>query len=818
MKNMKRFLAAALALTLGLAACEPEPEPLTPVLAVGQSEVTVNAAGGSAQVVYNVTNPIEGETVTAQENAEWLTVVVGERTVEFTATANDGDAERSAEVTLSYKGAESMTVTVMQGVKIAPITLALDSVTSTEVSFFATVADSNLRWVPLIVEATAWDENATDDEIFEDDMSYFSNMATYEYNCSLSQFIEMITFVGTPGGALLYEDLKPNTNYVLYTYGITLEGERTTEVVSLNVKTDVAFKGEITFNINVTEENHVLNIQIAPSHKGVAYYYDIITEETLKEWKLEYRTSDLKSCIQQHINDTIEEYLYWGDIYDAREYFDWYSNTSNVNDYYESLADTKYIVFACKWNSDCQLLGNISYVEHTTASVEPSSNIITMTLNNPGQTSVQIETTTTTDDPYVIMGVPSYEWEGYSDEEIFDWIMAYYGTFYITDYVFKGNVAGVFSGMDPDTEYTFVAFGYEAGIMTTDTMVKATTTTLPAGDPADCTFDFQVEVGATAAYVDVTPTDDAHYYYWHIYPAEYTEEDVKANIEYVIDYWYYGDLESFAYWELSQGPAAGEVSGLTPNTAYKVAATIMNHRTGEYLADVFFGETFYTTSITYSDATITLHHGKYFDGDEIAAEGGEEYADYAGWAVLPISISYTGDVADYFYTVFKYSEGMEDPELYDDSNFYSSLLNKGIWYYEAMDFALYWDTDSLLVGLVIDYDGNYSHLYREKIHLTKEGASPASEFLNPTAAPKNSAVAWTSYDKADNKQALTQRMKIERQRRATDKRFSTEVMASKKAEAKAHKAELRKESLKSKLKARKEARKADKWEPLYIVK
>ena len=121
-------------------------------------------------------------------------------------------------------------------------------------------------------------------------------------------------------------------------------------------------------------------------------------------------------------------------------------------------------------------------------------------------------------------------------------------------------------------------------------------------------------------------------------------------------------------------------------------------------------------------------------------------------------------------------------------------------------------------GAVTDFDGNYSHLYREKIHLTKEGASPASEFFAPTAAPKRSAVAWTSYNNAHNTHALAKRAKVERQKRAADNRFSTEVMSAKRAEAKAHKAELRKESLQSELKARKEARKADKWEPHYIVK
>ena len=815
MKSMKKLLAAALVLSLGFASCEPEAEPLIPEIALGMSEVVLGSEGSAVQVVYNITNPVAGESLTVSEAAEWLTVTVGARTIEFTATMNDSGEERTAEVAVAYAGAEGKTLTVRQKVVVEPIVLEVESVGATEVNFTVKLADNNMRWLPLIVDGLTWSDSATDDELFVDDMSYFNYMATYEYGCSISEFIEMISFVGTPNGIVTYDRLSPSTSYVLYAYGITLEGERLTDIVKVKFTTEPPYEGDITFDISVTEEKHVMNIKIEPSHSGVAYYYDIITDVTLADWQAEYGTTDLKSSVQAHIDATIDEYLYWGDIYDKSEYYDWYSTTLSVNDLFECVANTNYIIYACKWNEECQLVGEICSVEHTSATVMPSNNNIALTLSDPTQTTVNVKTTTTTSEPYVIMGVPTSEWEGMSDREIYAWIMAYYGTFYITDFIFEGNVEGTFTGMDPDTDYTFVAFGYEAGVMTTKKMVRATTKTTKAGNPADCTFEFEWEVGSTSAYVDVTPSDAAHYYYWHIYPANATAEDVKANINDVVDEWYWGEWSEFAYYELSQGVAAGEVSGLVPDTDYKVAAVIVDKYSGKFLADVVFSEVFRTPLMSFSKSTITLHHDKYFNGDDIVSWGGKKYADYAGWAVLPISISYTGDVAEYYYTVFKYYEGLEDPELYDDATFYSSLLSKGIYYYEAMDFALTWDTDYLLVGLVIDYNGDFSHLYREKVHLTKEGASPASEFFQPSLVSKN-VVAWTSYDKDVEMSAKT--LKIKREKSATDNRYSTESMMAKRAEAKAKKAALRKESLQSDLKARKAARQTNKWEPRYITK
>ncbi len=813
MKSMKKLLAAALALSLGFASCEPDAEPLVPEITLGMSEVVLGSEGSAVQVVYNITNPVAGESLTASEDAEWLTVTVGARTLEFSATANESGEQRTTIVIVEYAGAEGKKLTVKQNEEVEPIVLEVESVGATEVNFTVQLADNTMRWLPLIVDGLTWSDSATDDELFADDLSYFNYMATYEYGCSLSEFIGMISYVGTPEGVVSYNRLSPNTSYVLYAYGVTLEGERTTDIVKVKFTTEPPFEGDITFDIDVKEENHVMSIKIEPSHTGVAYYYDIITDVTLAEWQAEYGTSDLKSSVQAHIDATIEEYLYYGDIYDKSEYFDWYSTTLSVDDLYECVANTNYIIYACKWNEDCQLVGDICSVEHTSASVMPSNNVISLTLSDPTQTTVNVKATTTTSDPYVIMGVPTSEWAGMSDKEIYAWIMAYYGTFYITDYLFEGNVEGTFTGMDPDTDYTFVAFGYEAGVMTTKKMVRATTKTTKAGDPADCTFEFEWEVGSTSAYVDVTPSDAAHYYYWHIYPANATPEDVKQNIKDVVDEWYWGEWSEFAYYELSQGISAGEISGLLPDTDYKIAAVIVDKHSCQFLADVVFSEVFHTPLMSFSKSTITLHHDKYFDGDDILSWGGKKYAEYAGWAVLPVTISYTGDVAEYYYTVFKYNEGLEDPELYDDTTFYSTLLSKGIYFYEAMDFALTWDTDYLLVGLVVDYNGDYSRLYREKVRLTKEGASPASEYFHPSSVSEN-VVAWTSYDRQPEASAKSLKIK----RTATDNRYNAEVMKAKRVEAQARKKSLRRENLQNDLKARKASRQTTQWQPLYFTK
>ena len=89
------------------------PEPTTPVLSVSPATLSFDAAGGSKTVTCTIENEVSGVNVTATENVDWLSASVSGKTVTITATENTG-AERTANVTIAYTGAESKTVTVSQ--------------------------------------------------------------------------------------------------------------------------------------------------------------------------------------------------------------------------------------------------------------------------------------------------------------------------------------------------------------------------------------------------------------------------------------------------------------------------------------------------------------------------------------------------------------------------------------------------------------------------------------------------------------------------------------------------------------------------------
>lgn len=786
---------AVVIMTLAAAACTKEPDAKSPVITLAAEEVNLDAEGTTEQIAYSVSSPVEGEEIAVSEDAEWLTVSTEKaRIIEFSANRNDSGDVRSAEVVVSYPGAKSVNVTVRQDVWEAPITITVNEVDATTATFSVAVKDPELTWVVQCVGKEWWDTYESEEKVFKEDLDYFQWMAN-DNDMSLQEYLSTVLHKGSKEN-LKFNGLDPISEYVIYVYGLDTEGEHTTSIYSEPITTEEPYDGPITFEIDVTEENHIMDITIKPSHEGVAYYWNIMDEATFNEWG-----SDVATVAQDFIDYDVEDYLYYGDISDPSEYFEWFSSNGTENTQFESLAGTKYLIYASKWGEDCKLSGDVEYVWFQTEAVEPSTNVITLNVSNPTQSSFEVTTTTTNDDPYVVLAEPS-EWCGWADmtdKEIYDYVMAYYGTWFITDYICTGNLTDArFYDLDPDTEYTVIAFGYEAGAMTT-AVQKTTVKTLAAGDPKDCTFDFNViETTSTSAYVSVEPSDGSHYYYWFIYESDATAEDVKADIQATIDDWYYGDFDEFAYYELVRGNNEGEVSYLSPSTEYRIAAVIMDDNTGEFLSDVAFSEPFMTKEMKYADISITATFDKYYDGDALSAAVEDTYDQYAGYAMLPVSINIDGDYEDMYCAIFVYEEGLDDPEVYSDADLYGSIIENGYVYGTEIRYRAPWDTPLMITAMATDYDGNYSPVYRHKFTLTKSGASPIEDIIGSAngAAAFNAASFGMPERKAE----------IKRVELKKDLRFSTEVIQAKREECKVRNEALKREAAQDRLAIRKSSR------------
>ena len=380
---------------------------------------------------------------------------------------------------------------------------------------------------------------------------------------------------------------------------------------------------------------------------------------------------------------------------------------------------------------------------YTSQGIDPSSNEIALSIDNVTQSSVDAVVTVTNDDPYVVIPLRKSEIEGMTDEETFVYVSTKYD-YLISEYTFSGNKTKTFSRMRPDTDYVVLAFGYKAGTMTTSQMDRVGFRTLPAGDPADCTFGFKVTPDVDYAFVEVTPSDKGQFYHWIVYPAYYTAENVKEYIRKTIEVYYEGDVATFSSWELSLGDDSANAWDLYPATEYKVGAVVMDYDTGEFLSDVVFSETFTTLEKVYADITFNFEYGPYYDLGQLIKAGQKQFEALLsdGDAIMPIKLTVDGKCSAYYYTI--YANDLTDAEEYPDELFYAGLEGGGFTK-ASTNFIVQYDTKMTLTAMAYDYDGNVTRIYRAPLYFTQDGVSPASDFI---ASMKKSSVVMNANDDA----------------------------------------------------------------------
>ena len=731
--KMMRYLVALTAAAIAVLSCNKIKEPVdqgntpAPAIQLAVSEVELASDGAAVDVAYMVENPVDGQKISVSNNSGWLTVSTAKaRVLTFSAGLNETGAVRETQVVISYEGAEDVTIDVTQGFFVSPLKITISDVTAPGVIFSVTTSDPEMTWIPMVTYKESFEYFDTADELFKNDLEYFDYLADIR-DMTRSEFLEMMTAQGSLENVNL-DGLNPSTDFVLYAYGITLEGRRTTDIVSMQFRTEDPYEGDITFTFEAEEDDFILNYSVYPSHTGVPYFYGVATKDEVELWKSKY-SNNLREAIQTEVIDKeIDELLELEFIKGPEDYFAIY-NESNVVDwgYYELKASTTYVLYAVKWDQQCVLTGPVSTYEHTSQSVGNSDNQITLEVTGVTQSSADATATVTTDDPYVIMPVRTSEIAGFTDEEIFVYVTEKYD-YIVSEYTYTGNHAKTYSRMRPDTEYTMLAFGYKAGTMTTSEMDKVTFKTLPAGDPMDCTFEFNVQPDVDFAFVEVTPSDKGQFYKWMVCPPSYTADEVKYFIDQLIEVYYEGDYATFSSWELALGNDSANVWDLYESTEYKVAAVVMDYDTGEYLSDVVFSDTFTTLAKVYADLEFVMDYGPYYDLGELISAGQTQLNDMLmyGDAIFPVKVKVNGKCSAFYYEI--YQNDLTDVDTYPDETFYARLQYEGCTR-ESSTTAVKYNQYMTFVAMAYDYDGNVTRLYRDLLFFTPEGVSPAEDFI-----------------------------------------------------------------------------------------
>ncbi|MBQ8774422.1 MAG: BACON domain-containing protein [Alistipes sp.] len=756
MKNFKSLLIVAL-LALGFAACDKDPvtEEKRPIIKVDATEIELSSHGESIEIGYTIENARTAQQIEVENLAEWLLVEVSENTITFSADKNATANGRIINVVVKYEGADNVEITVKQpNIDVPRENLSLEVVITevgpTSIKFDIEASHPDMTWIPMVSYKEYWDDKASDEEIFISDMAYFEYLAE-GYGISREEFLTDMLGMGSQSDIEI-SGLTPETEYVVYVYGLTIDGERTTDIVAKYATTEKPYEGDITFEFDIKEEEYIMEFVVTPSHRGVNFYHGLATEAEINEWKALAGSDSLRDAIQQgDIEAGIAIYMNYEFIETRKDYFDMYNMYDIVEDGWEQVkAGTKYILYAAKWDEECNLLGEVSFAEYTTPAATMSDNKLTVEIRDVNQSQVTVAVKTTNNDPYVAMPVKSEDIAGMSDTEIYNLVMTKYD-YLVSEYIAYGDSMRTFSHMRPETDYTILAFGSLAGTMTTE-MIKVEVTTTASGDPLDCTFTFNVVPGSDTAWLEIDPSDKGHFYNWLIYPADFTAEDAKSYIKDVILAQYYGgDIPAFSSWELTQGYLTTTAYDLRPETDYKIGVVIMDYETAEFITDMFFSDVFTTTAMTYADINISVEWDEYWDGEALFNYGYTQFEGCENEAVVPMSVNIEGAYEEFYFAV--YNRDLTDESKYTDDMFYEDL-NMG-YTIKNMIMAIPMETTMTVVAVAYDAMFMPSKLFRKVIYLTPDGASAPEAFEAYGGSP--SALAARSLNASSAKVVSAER-------------------------------------------------------------
>ena len=719
---MKSAMMVLVALAVVFASCQKEPDAKVSNITLYVESLEAQPEGDSFRINYSIAKPVEGVSLEVACDAEWVSVeAVTASFVDVAVAKNDSGAERSVKLTLGY-GNDTKDLTINQKAWEEPLALKVEDVEATAVVFSVNTLDEKTTWIGQIVDKV-WFDQMSEDEIFDEDMRYYIAMAE-ENGVTIEEYLATILSKGSHSGIRM-AGLDPEWEYVVYIYGMNASGEKTTSLYSEAFKTEAPYAGnDVTFDFDITVNRAIAHIAITPSHEGVAYYNNLITYE---DYETLYN-KDINAAADAVIADMVEDYAAWD--YTLAETFEYNTDYLATAYEFEGMANTKYIAFAFKWNDECKRLSDVSFEEFEIGSIPASENKLSMEISDITQSTFYVKVETTNEDPYAMFAIPSKEIAKLRDDaEIFDYILGKYGTSFLYNYIFNGNIEGTFSGLEAGTDYAVLLFGYEAGVLTTK-IVRKNITTAEAGDIEACQYNIEVtEVGDREARVSIIPTDYSVWYYWNVFEASMSEEDIKAYIQDTYNRAYYGDYWEFSYYELAQGKVSSRLSQLKPDTEYHIVIIPMSPDSFEYTGTMRTGGEFKTDVAIIADIKITAGFDAYYDGDEVSALEPDYLSNYQGCVILPMSVNIEGEYSGYLYTIFTYQEGLEDPEQYSDDILIDNLYNVGAYWSPAY-FRGEWDVEMMIAAVAFDHDDNPSPVYRERFICTREGAGDAQEFVD----------------------------------------------------------------------------------------
>ena len=365
-------------------------------------------------------------------------------------------------------------------VKPKPFAFENKQIKHTELSLDIAPEDKELEYVVLFAEKKHFIANGIDtrEELLADDLAMLRQYADY-YGITIREFLEGMKWI-TKGDKEGYKvtNLYPATEYVVYCYGVNVEGENyeaTTEVYYEVITTTAPKLQDIDFDIKANIVGNSVAITITPNDYNGLYYSYIVPDTNNyylpegapfnADYLAHYRNTTWATFNELINNQGIaaEQFCHSGEV--------------TINDRLNPNANYMVICFA------------VSEDQTPILCSEPSIAYFATQESNKSDLKIEIKVEDITQYNAMLTVTPSKRGEDYACvflaasqlpplESEYEQMM-----FIIENFdpaIFSGPFSEALTPLMPSTEYVVVAFGIENNLPTTD-MFSYRFTSLEAG-------------------------------------------------------------------------------------------------------------------------------------------------------------------------------------------------------------------------------------------------------------------------------------------------------------------------------------------------
>ena len=632
--------------------------------------------------------------------------------------------------------------------------------TATSVSFRISPNDMEMRYVVMMTPKSNYDELGDDQACINDDLSWFDNLIISE-GISAEEFYERELKKGIVEDSQI--NLKPDTEYYIYAYGMTTNGIVTTKLYKELFKTSTVELKEVKFDIEITDIGYdEAKVVITPEQKDIIYFVNVFSDEDYEKW------GGNETAYANQLLYVRDYYLSMGATTDQMLANLCYAGDKNIT-VNNLKAGTHYTAYAIAVNSDFIAVSTASTASFNT--LEANSTELTFECNI---TDIQYDricgtlTPSNNEDTYIctVQYAESASWYG-SDEEFIENIV-------MDIDMWQGGIenalrTGVTSldnigGLTANKEYIIVCFGFD-GAATTPLYTFPFTTPDANGNPEDLIVELTItDITHNSVNVTSDPSVGAYYFVSYVEKASFDEAVLAlGSSDLAVAYFANNDIDYGAeFFDSSRADYLYEIGAilgrytsyfnqLNPSTEYIAFAIAVDIESGELASTRgFVSEPFTTLDKVLGSAKVEFSFSNYYDGSALAELDPSKYLNCKGYAVVPYTIT-PNDEAMTWYTGFY--EGDYTEWGCTDDDIYAELITYGYeWGSDMVSVdstggiaVLSYNTAFTFLGIAQDWEENFGAGTMQVVTFSRDGVSPAEEFIaaqnsTPTSRPSKSAL------------------------------------------------------------------------------